>query len=299
VFFDAASTQLRAEVLGRAIDAGKHVYCEKPVADNLHKALALAKKARAAGIKHGVVQDKLFLPGLLKLKMLRDSGFFGRMLSVRFDFGYWVFEGDLQPAQRPSWNYRKADGGGLILDMMCHWRYVLDGLFGGVKSVSCLGRTFIPQRWDETGKPYKADADDAFYATCELEGDMVAQITCSWATRVRRDDLLTLQVDGTHGSAVAGLQSCRIQPKVATPRPVWNPDVKQALDFYGDWQEVPDTQPYDNGFKVEWEMFIRHVCEDAPFKWDLLEGAKGVQLAELALKSWQDRRWVDVPKLAV
>jgi predicted dehydrogenase len=299
VFFDAASTQLRAEVLGRAIDAGKHVYCEKPVADNLHRAVALAKKAKSAGIKHGVVQDKLFLPGLLKLKMLRDAGFFGRMLSVRFDFGYWVFEGDLQPAQRPSWNYRKADGGGLILDMMCHWRYVLDGLFGGVKAVSCLGRTFIPQRWDEAGRPYRADADDAFYATCELEGDMVAQITCSWATRVRRDDLLTLQVDGTHGSAVAGLQSCRIQSRVATPRPVWNPDVKQALDFYGDWQEMPDTQPYDNGFKVEWEMFIRHVCEDAPFKWDLLEGAKGVQLAELALKSWQERRWIDVPPLAI
>ena len=299
LFFDAASTQLRAEVVARAIDAGKHVYCEKPVADNLHKALALAKKAKAAGIKHGVVQDKLFLPGLLKLKMLRDAGFFGRMLSVRFDFGYWVFEGDLQPAQRPSWNYRKSDGGGLILDMMCHWRYVLDGLFGGVKAVSCLGRTFIPQRWDEAGKPYKADADDAFYATCELEGDMIAQITCSWATRVRRDDLLTLQVDGTHGSAVAGLQSCRIQSRVATPRPVWNPDVKQALDLYGGWQEVPDTQTFDNGFKVEWEMFIRHVCEDAPFKWDLMEGAKGVQLAELALKSWQERRWIDVPKLAV
>ncbi|MCC7045670.1 MAG: Gfo/Idh/MocA family oxidoreductase [Alphaproteobacteria bacterium] len=299
LFFDAASTQLRAEVLGRAIDAGKHVYCEKPVADNLHKAIAIAKKAKAAGIKHGVVQDKLFLPGLLKLKMLRDGGFFGRMLSVRFDFGYWVFEGDLQPAQRPSWNYRKADGGGLILDMMCHWRYVLDGLFGGVKAVSCLGRTFIPQRWDEAGKPYKADADDAFYATCELEGDMIAQITCSWATRPRRDDLLTLQVDGTHGSAVAGLQSCRIQSKVATPRPVWNPDVKQSLDLYGGWQEVPETQPFNNGFKVEWEMFIRHVCEGAPFKWDLMEGAKGVQLAELALKSWQERRWIDVPKLAV
>lgn len=299
LFFDAASTQLRDQVVGQAIDAGKHIYCEKPVADTLDKALALAKKAKAAGIKHGVVQDKLFLPGLLKLKMLRDAGFFGRMLSVKFDFGYWVFEGDLQPAQRPSWNYRAADGGGLILDMMCHWRYVLDNLFGDVKAVSCIGRTFIPQRWDEAGKPYKADADDAFYATCELDGGMIAQITCSWATRVRRDDLLTLHVDGTHGSAVAGLQVCRTQSRVNTPRPVWNPDVKQGLDLFADWQEVPDTQAFDNGFKAEWELFIRHMYDNTPFKWNLEEGAKGVQLAELALKSWKDRRWIDVQALKV
>ncbi|MCK6454791.1 MAG: Gfo/Idh/MocA family oxidoreductase [Alphaproteobacteria bacterium] len=299
LFFDAASTQLRAELIGRAIDAGKHVYCEKPVADNLHKAVAVAKKAKAAGIKHGVVQDKLFLPGLLKLKMLRDSGFFGRMLSVKLDFGYWVFEGDWQPSNRPSWNYRKADGGGLILDMMCHWRYVLDNLFGGVKSVSCIGATFIPERWDEAGKKYEADADDACYATVEIEGGMLAHVSCSWATRVRRDDLLVLQVDGTLGSAVAGLQSCRTQARVNTPRPVWNPDVKQPIDFYAGWQEVPDNQVYDNGFKLQWEAFVRHLCEDAPFRWNLVEGAKGVQLAELALKSWHERRWIDVPKLDI
>lgn len=297
LFFDAASTQLRAELIGRAIDAGKHVYCEKPVADNLHKAVAVAKKAKAAGIKHGVVQDKLFLPGLLKLKMLRDSGFFGRMLSVKLDFGYWVFEGDWQPSNRPSWNYRKADGGGLILDMMCHWRYVLDNLFGNVRSVSCIGTTFIPERWDEAGNKYKADADDACYATVEIEGGMLAHVSCSWATRVRRDDLLVLQVDGTLGSAVAGLQGCRTQARVNTPRPVWNPDVKQPIDFFAGWQEVPDNQAYDNGFKVQWEAFIRHLCEDAPFQWNLVEGAKGVQLAELALKSWHERRWIDVPKL--
>ena len=299
VFFDAASTQMRAELLGRAIDAGKHVYCEKPVADNLHKAVAVAKKAKAAGVKHGVVQDKLFLPGLLKLKMLRDSGFFGRMLTVRFDFGYWVFEGDWQPANRPSWNYRKSDGGGLILDMMCHWRYVLDNLFGEPKSVSCLGAVLIPERWDEAGRKYKADADDACYATLELAGGAIAQINCSWGTRVRRDDLLTLQVDGTLGSAVAGLQTCRTQARANTPRPVWNPDVKQPIDFYAGWQEVPDNAVYDNGLKTEWELFIRHVCEDAAFKWNLVEGAKGVQLAELALQSWKERRWIDVPKLDV
>jgi predicted dehydrogenase len=297
VFFDAASTQMRAELLGRAIDAGKHVYCEKPVADNLHKAAAVAKKARAAGIRHGVVQDKLFLPGLMKLKMLIDSGFFGRILTIRFDFGYWVFEGDWQQANRPSWNYRRDDGGGLILDMMCHWRYVLDNLFGEPRSVSCLGATLIPERWDEAGKKYRADADDLFYATLELAGGALAQINCSWGTRVRRDDLLTLHVDGTLGSAVAGLQTCRTQARANTPRPVWNPDVKQPIDFYAGWQEVPDNQAYDNGFKAEWELFIRHVCEDAPFKWTLAEGAKGVQLAELALQSWKERRWIDVPRL--
>jgi len=297
LFFDAATTQLRAGLLKKAMRAGKHIYCEKPVADTLEKALAVAKKAEAAGIKHGVVQDKLFLPGLLKLKMLRDAGFFGRILSVRGEFGYWVFEGDWQPAQRPSWNYRKEDGGGIILDMLCHWRYVLDNLFGEVRSVSCLGATHIPERWDEHGNKYRATADDAAYATLQLEGGVVAHMNSSWAVRVRRDDLLTLQVDGTHGSAVAGLQKCFVQPRVATPKPVWNPDVPQAIDFFQTWQEVPANAAYDNAFKAQWELFIRHLCEDAPFRWNLLEGAKGLQLVDCALASWAQRRWIDIPKL--
>ena len=299
LFFDAATTQLRAQLLRTAMAAGKHVYCEKPVADNLADALDLVRAAKKAGIKHGVVQDKLFLPGLLKLRMLIESGFFGRLLSVRGEFGYWVFEGDWQPANRPSWNYRKQDGGGIILDMLCHWRYVLDNLFGEVRSVSCLGATHIPKRADEAGKPYVADADDAAYATFELAGGVIAHINSSWCTRVRRDDLVTFHVDGTHGSAVAGLQKCWSQARVNTPRPVWNPDVPQPIDFFETWSEVPGLGSYDNGFKVEWEMFIRHLYDDAPFKWTLLEGAKGVQLAEAGLQSWKKRCWIDVPELKV
>ncbi len=297
VFFDAATTQARPTLLAKAIDAGKHIYCEKPVATGLEEAVGIVRKAKSAGIKHGVVQDKLFLPGLRKLKLLIDSGFFGRILSVRGEFGYWVFEGDLQPTQRPSWNYRAEDGGGIILDMLCHWRYVLDNTFGNVKSVSCLGATHIPERIDEDGKRYKATADDAAYATLQLDGNIVAHMNSSWCTRVRRDDLLTLHVDGTHGSAVAGLQDVVVQQRMATPKPVWNPDVKQSIDFFGGWQQVPDTQNFDNGFKLQWEAFIRHVAEDAPYKWDLLEGAKGVQLVECALRSWKERRWIDVPEL--
>jgi predicted dehydrogenase len=297
VFFDAASTQLRPTLLKKAIAAGKDVYCEKPTATGLGEAMDLYRAAKTAGVKHGVVQDKLWLPGLLKLRMLIDSGFFGRILSVRGEFGYWVFEGDWQPAQRPSWNYRKEDGGGIILDMLCHWRYVLDNLFGAVKSVSCLGATHIPERWDETGTKYPATADDAAYATFQLEGGVIAHMNSSWAVRVRRDDLLTLQVDGTHGSAVAGLQKCFAQPRVATPKPVWNPDVPQAIDFFDTWQEVPANAAYDNAFKAQWELYIRHLCAGAPFRWGLLEGAKGVQLVDCALASWAERRWVDVPKL--
>jgi predicted dehydrogenase len=297
VFFDAATTQMRPALLKRAIAAGKHVYCEKPIAVTLAEALDIARTAERAGIRNGAVQDKLFLPGLLKLAMLRDAGFFGRMLSVRGEFGYWVFEGDLQPPQRPSWNYRAEEGGGIILDMMCHWRYVLDNLFGAVKSVSCVGATHIPKRWDENGEPYEATADDASYATFELDGGIIATINSSWCVRVRRDDLVTFQVDGTHGSAVAGLQRCLTQQRVNTPRPVWNPDVKQPIDFHDGWEEVPDATFYDNGFKVQWERFIRHVVDDAPFPWTLREGAKGVQLVDLALQSWKERRFVDVPAL--
>ena len=303
VFFDAGTTQMRPALLAQALRAGKHVYCEKPIATHLNEAVEVCRLAQASGLKHGAVQDKLFLPGLRKLDMLRQAGFFGRILSVRIEFGYWVFEGDLQPIQRPSWNYRSEDGGGIILDMVCHWRYVLDSLFGQVQAVSCLGATHIAQRWDEVGKPYTATADDAAYATFQLKGHdgepVVAQVNSSWATRVRRDDLVTFHVDGTHGSAVAGLQDCRVQPRVSTPRPVWNPDVKLAMNFAEQWQDVPDTQVYDNGFKIQWEAFIRHVAEDAPYRWTLPEGAKGVQLVEAALQSWRERRWVDVPPLDI
>ncbi|MCF1741207.1 Gfo/Idh/MocA family protein [Paradevosia shaoguanensis] len=299
LFFDAGTTLMRASLIEKAIDAGKAVYCEKPISDDLDVAVALARKAKASGVKHGVVQDKLFLPGLLKLKMLRDSGFFGKILSVRGEFGYWVFEGDWQPAQRPSWNYRKADGGGIILDMLCHWRYVLDNLFGEVKAVSCLGATHIPERVDEKGQRYKADTDDAAYATFELEGGVIAQINSSWTTRVRRDDLVTFHVDGTHGSAVAGLQKCWSQHRVNTPKPVWNPDIPQPIDFFASWEEVPNNWPVDNGFKIQWEMFLRHVADDAPWEYGLDAGAKGVQLAALGLQSWAERRWLDVPALEI
>ncbi|WP_423455164.1 Gfo/Idh/MocA family protein [Ottowia sp. VDI28] len=307
VFFDAGTTQMRPQLLAKAIRAGKHVYCEKPIATNLNEAVEIARLAEQArkehGIKNGAVQDKLFLPGLRKLDMLRRAGFFGRMLTLRLEFGYWVFEGDLQPIQRPSWNYRAEDGGGMILDMMCHWRYVLDNLIGEVQSVSCLGATHIPQRWDESDKPYECTADDAAYATVQLKGHngepVIAQINMSWVTRVRRDDLVTFHIDGTHGSAVAGLQECRAQSRVATPRPVWNPDIKQSMSFIDQWQDIPDSMVYDNGFKIQWEHFIRHVVEDAPYKWTLPEGAKGVQLVEAALQSWKERRWVDVPALEI
>ena len=298
VFFDAATTQARPTLLDKAIRAGKHVYCEKPIATNLDEALAICRLAEARGVKNGVVQDKLFLPGLQKLAFLRDSGFFGRILSVRGEFGYWVFEGDWgQAPQRPSWNYRAEDGGGIILDMVCHWRYVLDNLFGEVRAVSCLGATHVPERVGEDGRPYAATADDAAYATFELEGGVIAQINMSWATRVHRDDLVVFQVDGTHGSAVAGLTDCVMQPRAATPRPTWNPDVRQTIDFRAGWQDVPASAAYDNGFKVQWEMFVRHVVEDAPYRYTLREGAKGVQLVECALRSWRERRVVDVPPL--
>jgi predicted dehydrogenase len=265
----------------------------------LDQALTLARLARAAGVKNGVVQDKLYLPGLQKLMLLRDSGFFGRILSLRGEFGYWVFEGDWQAAQRPSWNYRKADGGGIILDMLPHWRYVLDNLVGEVRSVSCTGAVHISKRVDESGKEYAADADDAAYATFELEGGVIAQINSSWAVRVKRDDLVTFQVDGTLGSAVAGLTRCYSQHRVNTPRPVWNPDQPNTMSFEDQWQEVPNNKTYENGFKQQWEEFIRHVVEGSPWTRDLLEGAKGVQLAELGQKSWVERRVIGVPALSL
>jgi len=298
VYFDAQTTLQRAAGVTRAVKAGKHVYCEKPTATSTDEALELYRLANSRGVKNGVVQDKLWLPGLMKLADLKARGFFGRILSVRGEFGYWVFEGDLVPAQRPSWNYRQEEGGGIVVDMLCHWRYVLANLFGTVKSVSCLAATHIPKRWDERGAAYDCTADDSAYATFQLEGGVVAHFNSSWDVRVRRDDLLTIQVDGTLGSAVAGLRECWVQPYGATPRPVWNPDIPQPIDFFAGWQKVPDQRTYDNAFKVQWELFLRHVARDEPFRWSLLEGARGVQLAEKGLESSRTRAWVDLPELA-
>ncbi len=297
IYFDAQTTDRRADAVRRAIAAGKHVYCEKPTAGTLAEALELHALARAADVKHGVVQDKLWLPGIVQLRRLCDQGFFGRILSVRGEFGYWVFEGDSVPAQRPSWNYRAEDGGGIIADMFAHWRYLLDTLFGGVTAVSCLGATHIPTRWDETGQPYACTADDAAYATFELADGAVAQFNSSWCVRVRRDDLLTVQVDGTAGSAIAGLRRCWIQPAPATPRPVWNPDEDVRRDYRSDWQELQTTEAFGNAFKIQWEHFLRHVVCGDTFPWDLLAGARGVQLAELGMQSWRTRAWVPVPPL--
>ncbi|GGO83834.1 Gfo/Idh/MocA family protein [Wenjunlia tyrosinilytica] len=297
IYFDAQVTPAREKAVRAAIAAGKHIYTEKPSAHSLTGALELAGLARDAGVCNGVVQDKLFLPGLLKLRRLVDGGFFGRILSVRGEFGYWVFEGDWQDAQRPSWNYRGEDGGGVILDMFPHWRYVLDRIVAPVRSVYAHAATHVPRRHDENGRPYRATADDAAYGVFELEGGVVAQINSSWTVRVDRDELVEFQIDGTEGSAVAGLRECRIQHRAATPKAVWNPDLPATEDFRAQWQRVPDNQEFGNAFKAQWELFLTHVATGSPFGWDLLEGAKGVQLAELGLRSWREGRRLDVPEL--
>ncbi|MET7711476.1 Gfo/Idh/MocA family oxidoreductase [Streptomyces sp. NPDC005407] len=299
IYFDAQVTSARVDAIKQAIAAGKHVYTEKPTATDLAGALELARLAESAGIKHGVVQDKIFLPGMLKLKRLVVGGFFGQILSVRGEFGYWVFEGHWQEAQRPSWNYRAEDGGGIVVDMFPHWEYVLHELFGRVTSVTAQAATHIPQRWDERGKPYAATAEDAAYGIFKLEGGAVAQINSSWAVRVMRDELVEFQVDGTHGSAVAGLRRCRAQHRSGTPKPVWNPDLPATESFRDQWQEVPDNGEFENGFKAQWELFLRHVALGEPYHWDLLAGARGVQLAELGLKSSAEGRRFEVPELSL
>jgi predicted dehydrogenase len=298
IYFDALTTQRREKAIKSAIDAGKHIYTEKPLAMDVVGALDLARAAAAAGVRNGVVADKIFLPGLRKLKRLVDGGFFGRVLSVRAEFGYWVFEGDWQQAQRPSWNYRAEDGGGVVLDMFPHWHYVLENIFGPVRAVQATIATHIPKRWDENGEEYTATADDAAYAIFELDGGVIAQFNSSWCVRVFRDELVEFQVDGTHGSAVAGLRRCRAQSRAATPMPVWNPDAPPDVDARGDWAEVPDNEHFDNGFRVQWERFLRHVYADEPFPWDFAAAARGVQLAELGLQAAREGRRIEIPELA-
>jgi predicted dehydrogenase len=299
VYFDTQVTSAREPSLAKAIAAGKHVYTEKPVAESLDGALRLAAAAREAGITHGVVQDKLFLPGVIKLRRLIREGFFGRVLSIRLEFGYWVFEGDSIAAQRPSWNYRKEDGGGIVLDMFPHWQYLLEDLFGPISALYARHAIHLPKRWDESGAPYAVTADDAAYALLEFAGGAFASVNSSWAVRVNRRELVELHVDGTHGSAVAGLRNCAVQHRVSTPMPVWNPDLPDPIDYLAQWTDVPDNEVFDNGFKVQWELFLKAAVQGKPFRWDLVEGAKGVQLARLALQSSAEGRRIEVPRLAL
>ncbi|MEA5367662.1 Gfo/Idh/MocA family oxidoreductase [Amycolatopsis sp., V23-08] len=294
LYFDSQLTSVREKAIARAIDAGKHIYTEKPLAESVEGALTLARQAAAAGVKNGVVHDKLYLPGLRKLARLVDSGFFGRILSVRGEFGYWVFEGDWQSAQRPSWNYRAEDGGGIVVDMFCHWNYVLENLFGAVRAVTARAVTHIPSRVDEQGDTYEETADDAAYAIFELDGGVIAQLNSSWCVRVHRDELVEFQVDGTRGSAVAGLHKCVVQPREVTPKPVWDPDLPETRDYRAQWQEVPDNTEFGNGFKAQWEQFVRHVVADGPHPYDFQAGARGIRLAEAGLESSRTGRRVEL-----
>ncbi len=298
IYFDAQVTERRAEAEHKAIDAGKAIYCEKPIGSNVEEALSLHKHAKDAGVKHGVVQDKLWLPGFMKLKLLLNSGFFGRLFSVRGEFGYWVFDGNYQTCQRPSWNYRKEDGGGIIIDMLCHFQYIIENLFGQIRALTSLGATHVSKRWDEQHAPYACTADDASYTTFELVNETICHFNASWCVRVRRDDLLTLQVDGENGSAIVGLRDCWIQEQSMTPKAVWNPDIAQKLSFFDGWTKMPETELYDNAFKVQWELFLKHVYNNEEFPYDLGAGVRGIQIAESALQSWEKRAWVETPRMA-
>ena len=303
IYFDSQLTSLRPPALKAAMRAGKHIFTEKPTAETGGERGELARIGEETGVTAGVVHDKLYLPGLVKLRRLVDQGFFGRILSMRGEFGYWVFEGDVQPAQRPSWNYRKEDGGGMVVDMFCHWNYVLEGILGRVDAVTAKAVTHIPTRWDEQGKEYQATADDAAYGIFDVTtpgGDpVVAQINSSWAVRVYRDELVEFQVDGTHGSAVAGLRNCVAQERAHTPKPVWNPDLPVTEPFRDQWLEVPNNAELDNGFKLQWEEFLRDVVAGRPHRYGLLSAARGVQLAELGLQSSAEGRRVEIPELSL
>jgi predicted dehydrogenase len=299
IFMDCAATGARPARVRQAIAAGKHIHIEKPTAPSVEEAMELARLAHKAGVKHGVIQDKLFLPGFAKLLFVKNAGFFGRILAVKIDAGSWIFDGKRQKCQRPSWNYKRAEGGGLALDMMAHWRYMIDRLAAPVTAVSALMSTATPERVDEQDRLYTVDVEDTSHALLKLAGGAVGVITNSWATRVRRDDTMMVQIDGTAGSAVAGRMRCFTQSAVNTPEAFFGGGQPANMDFFAQWLEVPDSLPVKNAFRQCWEAFLRHVADDAPYLPTLLEGAKAVQLADLAYRSNAEGRWIPVPELSL
>jgi predicted dehydrogenase len=294
IFFDASVTAGREDRLKKAISAGKHIYTEKPIANSLEEARAVLKAAEDAGVCHGVMCDKIFLPGLLKLKRLLDSDFFGRVVSAKLEFGWWIFDGHGETGQRPSWNYRKKDGGGLVLDMFPHWSYILNHLFGGVENIYCQIATEIPERVDEDGNVYAVDVEDTANGLLTLSGGVPAQLLTSWATRVRRDDVLSIQVDGTEGSAFATAHGCWTQSLEDTPLPRLDTVNGQTMNLFETWDEAPDAEPFQHSFRYGWELYLRHVMEDGPFPFGLEQGVKAIQLVDAAYRSAEERRAIDI-----
>ncbi|RYJ01250.1 MAG: Gfo/Idh/MocA family oxidoreductase [Acetobacteraceae bacterium] len=297
LFFECAFGGGRPELARRALAAGKHIYLEKPVAETLAEVVTLRADAEAAGRKHAVMQDKIHLPGLAKLKTVLNLGSLGKLLSMKLEFGWWVFDGEHIPAQRTSWNYKKSTGGGLVLDMFPHWRYVIDHLFGAPTALTCHMRTAQPKRWDEQHRPYDVDVEDEARAILEFPGGVVGEIFSSWATRIRRDDMLVVTAEGTQGSAVATLQQCWTQSLANTPKPVFPVQAPQTMDFRSQWAEVPDMVPFKNSYRQAWELYLRHIAEDAPNTASLAQAARGLQLIEACHESHNARRWVDLPAL--
>jgi predicted dehydrogenase len=295
IFFDAAATQQRLTVLDKAIAAGKHVYSEKPVARTAAHGQALLEKAQARGLKHGAVEDKVHLPGLQKLAALTTSGALGRIVGFRLEFGWWVFDGSDRPCQRPSWNYRSG-GGGLILDMYPHWRYIIETIVGSIVRVASSEWIATPERVDEQGKRYAVAVEDSAATLVEIEGGAFGTILSSWATRVRRDDLLTLQVDGSKGSAIAGLHRCHVQMNAQTPSIAHFSVMKDiGADYRHDWTEAPPLPSYTNPYRVGWERFLRHVATDAPMPSDFAAGIRDVAFAEACHRSMRERTWIAFP----
>jgi predicted dehydrogenase len=298
IFFDAAATQQRVGVLEKAIAAGKHIYSEKPVAPTVAEGLALLQQVKARGLKHGAVEDKVHLPGLQKLARLMQSGELGRVVGFRLEFGWWVFDGTGQPCQRPSWNYR-AGGGGLMLDMYPHWRYVIEAIVGRIARVSSAAWTATPERIDEQGERYRVEVDDSAATLVELESGVCGTILSSWATRVRRDDLFTLQVDGTKASAIATLHHCHVQTMAHTPTiKGFSVMTDIAADYREGWTEAPPLDVYRNPYRDGWEQFLRHVVAGTPLASNFAAGIRDVQFAEACLRSNAVRTWIARPQLA-
>jgi predicted dehydrogenase len=296
LFFDAAPTAQRFSTLQKAIAAGKHVYSEKPLAPTLAQAKALLREAQARALKHGVVEDKLGLPGLRRLAEVALSGELGRIAGFRLEFGWWIFDGTERATQRPSWNYK--EGGGLLFDMYPHWRYVIEGLIGPVLRVASAHWIATPERIDEDGTRYRVPVEDSAATLVEIEGGVFGTILSSWATRVRRDDLFTLQIDGSRASALATLHRCYLQPAAQTPEIAhFNIAKDIGTDYRTHWTELPSLGAGKIPYRAGWESFLRHVAVDAPLASDFSAGIRDVAFAEVCQRSMAERSWIEMPAL--
>ena len=185
------------ETIRRALAAGKHVYCEKPLCVTEAEAFAAAREAAARGVTAGVVFNNRFLLPVMRAKALIDAGRLGRILSFR---GAYFHSSAADPSRPAGWKQdRTVCGGGVLFDLGAHILDLIAYLCGPFAAVSGVGQSAYPTRTGRDGQPWQTNAEEAFYLTGRLASGAVGTVACGKIFCGTNDDL-SFEIYGSAGA---------------------------------------------------------------------------------------------------